>query len=315
MSALAATSSGALRRRPAPVVSQRRGSPVLVANANASGYRKHPELVRLARRVLEAADGHPIEVRLTGSVEELGQAALEEERRLVLLGGDGTLHALANLPGPKPEVALLPNGGANNVARSLGIPTDLRAAAELAVHGRPRPLDAIVASAGRRRYVAVEGISVGFHAVARARYRAVNSTDTVAALTAAASALRRFRPICVAVEADGEAVVGRIGQLFVANTPLFGPKLLVAPGADPADGYLDLVRIETRGRASLLAALARLRRGTHAASPGVSFTRARRVRITTRGRSPVIADTVDLGPGPVDLAVEPAALAVVAPGR
>jgi diacylglycerol kinase (ATP) len=310
MSALAATSSRALRRRSAPVVPQRPASPLLVANANASGFRKHPELVRLARRVLEAVDGHPIEVRLTGSIEELGQAALEEERRLVLLGGDGTLHALANLPGPKPEVALLPNGGANNVARSLGIPIDLRAAAELAVHGRARPIDAIVASSGRRRYVAVEGISVGFHALARARYRAVNSTDTLAALTAAASALRRFRPVCVAVEADGEAMVGRIGQLFVANTPLFG-----APDADPSDGYLDLVRIETRGRASLLAALARLRRGTHAASPGVSFTRARRVRITTRGRSPVIADTVDLGPGPVDLIVEPAALAVVAPAR
>jgi diacylglycerol kinase (ATP) len=316
MSALAATRAAALRREHRPrVVPVRSGSPILVANANASGYRKHPELLRLARRVLEAADGHHIEVHLTGSVEELGQAALEEERRLVLLGGDGTLHALANLRGHKPELALLPNGGANNIARSLGIPTDLRAAAELAVHGRARPLDAIVASADRRRYVAVEGISVGYHALARTRYRAVNSTDTVAALTAAVSALRRFRPICVAVEADGEAMVGPIGQLFVANTPLFGPRLLVAPGADPGDGYLDLVRIETRGRASLLAALARLRRGTHAGGPGVSFKRARRVRITTGGRSPVIADTVDLGSGPIDLVVDPAALAVVAPGR
>jgi diacylglycerol kinase (ATP) len=314
VSAFAATHPARLRGR-APAVPVRGGSPILVANANASGYRKHPELLRLARRVLEAADGHHIDVRLTGSVEELGQAALEEDRRLVLLGGDGTLHALANLPGHKPELALLPNGGANNIARSLGIPTDLRAAAELAVHGRARALDTIVASAGPRRHVAVEGISVGYHALARTRYRAVNSTDTVAALTAAASALRRFRPICVAVEADGEAVVGPIGQLFVANTPLFGPRLLVAPGADPADGYLDVVRIRTRGRASLLAALARLRRGTHAGSPGVSFKRARRVRITTGGRSPVIADTVDLGSGPVDLVVEPAALAVVAPGR
>jgi hypothetical protein len=29
----------------------------------------------------------------------------------------------------------------------------------------------------------------------------------------------------------------------------------------------------------------------------------------------VIADTVDLGSGPIDLVVDPAALAVVAPGR
>ena len=56
----------------------------------------------------------------------------------MLLGGDGSLHAAANVPGPKPELAIIPAGGANNVARSLGVPVDLAAAARLAVAGDAR---------------------------------------------------------------------------------------------------------------------------------------------------------------------------------
>lgn len=38
---------------------------------------------------------------------------------------------------------------------------------------------------------------------------------------------------------------------------------------------------------------------------------AKRIRIATSGRSPIIAHSTNLGPGPVELAVEPAALEVV----
>ena len=59
--------------------------------------------------------------------------------------------------------------------------------------------------------------------------------------------------------------------------------------------------------------LTRLRRGTHLGRPGVRHWRAEHVRIATGGRAPIIADTTNLGFGPVDLRVERGALAVVAP--
>jgi diacylglycerol kinase (ATP) len=285
---------------------------VLVVNANASGVRRDPELVSRAAFALRGA-GAQVELRVTESVTELAEVASDPGRRLVLLGGDGTVHSFANLPFADAEAALLPVGGANNIARSLGIPLDLARAAALAVRGSARSLDLIEARSPERRVLAVEGISVGFHAVARARYSAVNSTDVRAAVGAGFSAIRAYHPVPVALELDGDAELAPLGQLFVANLPYYGPRLAVAPDADPADGLLDVVRIPARGRLDTVAALASLRRGRDPRD--LSRTRAGRVRISTGGRSPVIADTTDLGTGPVDLAIRPAALRIVVPQR
>ena len=283
---------------------------LLVANANASGLVRRPQLVDAAGVLLGTA-GARVETHLTATIDELGAVVSEQERRVVLLGGDGSVHAAANLPGQKPELALLPAGGANNIARSLGVPTDLAVAARLAVTGSARPLDVIAARNATRRHLAIEGVSVGFHALARADYKGTNSADVVAGVKAGLGALAHFHPVAIGVEADGPFEVLRVGQLFAANLPFFGPGLRVAPGADPGDGLLDVVIIETGGRAGLLAMLPHLRRGTHVDRPGVRRLKARRLRIATGGRSPIIADTTDLGSGTVELTVEPSALALV----
>jgi diacylglycerol kinase (ATP) len=282
---------------------------LLVANANASGLVNRPELVEAAATLLRSR-GAGVQLRLTSSLDEVGELLSEHERRVVLLGGDGTLHAAANVPGPKPELALLPAGRANNVARSLGIPTDLAQAARLAVEGSSQPLDGIVARSNGRRYVAVEGVSVGFHAIARSGYHATNSADVGAAVRTGARAFARFRPIVVGLEVDGDVEVLRTAQLFVVNTPRFGPALQVAP-ADPADGLLDLVSIDVADRRHLAARLAQLRRGTHLGKPGVRHVRGQHLRIAAGGSSPIVADTTDLGSGTVDLAVMPRAISIV----
>jgi diacylglycerol kinase (ATP) len=284
------------------------GEVVLVANANASGVRRDAELVSRAAFALRG-EGARVELRVTESAVELASVAADPDRRLVLLGGDGTVHAFANLPFADAEAALLPVGGANNIARSLGIPLDLARAAAVAVRGRARSLDVIEARGSERRSLAVEGISVGFHALARTRYSAVNSTDRRAAVGAGFSAIRAYHPVPVALELDGVVELAPFGQLFVANLPYYGPRLAVAPDADPADGLLDVVRIPARGRLDTVAALVALRRGRDPSD--LTRTRAARVRISTGGRSPVIADTTDLGTGPVVLQVRPAALRIV----
>ena len=302
--------------RPAPLAPARRRlrplspSIVMVANANATRIVRNPELVDGARSLLRAT-GAQVDVHVTSTLDELAGLLSEAERRVVLLGGDGSLHAAANIPGHKPELALIPAGGANNVARSLGVPTDFAAAARLAVAGASRSLDLIAARTATRRYLVVEGVSAGFHALARADYHGTNSSDVRAAVRAGIGAVARFKPFTVGLELDGEFQVTRIGQLFAANLPLFGPGLRVAPGADPEDGLMDVVAIDVAGRRSLAPLASRLRRGDHLDRPGVTRLSARKVRIATGGRSPIIADTTNLGSGTVELTVVPGALEVV----
>jgi diacylglycerol kinase (ATP) len=298
------------RRRRAAHLRSTTPNLVLVANANASGLAGRAGIVDGAAEALRR-HGARVETRLTASVDELAALVSEQPRRLVLLGGDGSVHAAANVVGPKPELALLPAGKANNLARGLGIPLDLDAAARLAVSGASRPVDAIRASTPSRTYLAVEGVSIGFHAYARASYHADNSADLGAGVAAALGAVRRFHSLAAAVQSDDALEVIRFGQLFAVNFPLYGPGLRVAPAADPGDGLLDLVSVEATRRRDLPAMLARLKNGTHLDRSDARHWQARRVRIATGGQAPIIADTTNLGFGPVDLAVEPGVLDVV----
>jgi diacylglycerol kinase (ATP) len=285
---------------------------VVVANRNAHGAARHRRVERAAFAL--AALGAEVDVVRTGSPEEVAPLwAPAPGRLLVLVGGDGTLHSAANLPGPPPDVALVPAGTANNVARCLGIPPEPEDAARVALQAPVRPVDLIECRAGSRRLVAVEGLSVGFLALARSRYRGRNSADVRAAVAAGAAALAHFHPMDVRITEHGHADTVHIGQLFVANMACFGTGMRVAPHADPRDGWLDVVALDIPGRRAVPAMLLRLRRGTHLGHPGVRRWPETSLRIETRGRSPVMADTEDLGPGPVDVRVLPAALPVVAP--
>jgi diacylglycerol kinase (ATP) len=285
----------------------------LIANAQASGLG--PGLVdRIAHALREA--GAEVDVALTHSEDEMAARWPTDGRRVVLAGGDGTLHAAVNICPPGVEIALIPAGRANNIARSLGIPLEPDAAARLAVSGAARPFDLIRATHPKDRdpLLVVEGVSVGFLALARARYHSSNSADVLAALEAGAAAAVHFHPFEVIVESDGAVAQLHVGQLFVANFPFYGTGLRVAPHADPSDGMIDLVALDARGRRSVPGLLWHLRRGTHIGRREVTTWRARRVLIRTRGRSPVIADSANLGSGPVLLEALPGALRLVAPG-
>ncbi|HEU4449480.1 MAG TPA: diacylglycerol kinase family protein [Gaiellaceae bacterium] len=286
---------------------------VLVGNGNASGVgRSRAALVAACRSL--GLRGVRVETHLTESPAELAAAWPSfADRRVVLLGGDGTLHAAANLPPGPPDFAILPAGRANNVARALGIPLGLKAAAELAAEGRPRHLDLIAATSDELSYRAVEGVSVGLHAVARAGYRAPNSADLPAAARSALRAARAFDGVTLSLSSDGVPEVLAVGQLFVANLSLYAFGLRVAPSARPDDGRLDVVALPWEGRARILPMVARLRRGTHVERASTRVWSAERVRVATGGRSPVVADTTNLGTGPVTLEVAPAALPLVAP--
>ena len=143
------------------------------------------------------------------------------------------------------ELALIPAGGANNIARSLGIPRRLR---------RRRTTRRRGASRGRstrspsrpptQNYLAVEGVSAGFHALARSRYTATNSADVRAGIRAGLGAARALRAVHDRVVARRRVTVScGSASSSSSNMPLFGPGLRVAP-ADPRDGLLDVVTID-----------------------------------------------------------------------
>ncbi len=239
--------------------------------------------------------------------------AAASERRVVLVGGDGTVHAAANAPLRRlPELALVPTGRANNVARALGVPTDRAGALAVAAGAPARPIDALRVATPDRFIYAVEAVSAGFQAEARSSYDAENSADLRQGLRALLRALRRYAPYRASVEVGGTQLESsRAAQLFVSNLPYFGFGFEVDPGANPSDGRLEAILIEARGRRRLVRLLAAARRGRHIGRRGVRRVSATRARLTEE--LPLVADAVPLGVTTATVSVEPARLRVASP--
>jgi diacylglycerol kinase (ATP) len=287
----------------------------VVVNARASGIgdpdRTARELVALLQEQGRSADG-AVTYTEAGSWEAL-RAAAEDGRRVVLVGGDGSLHSAANAPVPRlPELALVPAGRANNVARALGIPTDRVGAVAVAAAAPARRLDALAVRTPERRVYALEAVSAGFHAAARAGYDGANSADLRQGARALARAVRRYAPYRVHARVDGaELASGTAAQLFLANLPYFGFGFAVDPGADPRDGRLAAILIDARGRGALLRLLAATYRGRHLGRPGVRRIAGVRVELTEP--LPLVADATPLGTTTATVTVERAHLRVAAP--
>lgn len=219
-------------------------------------------------------------------------------RRLIVVGGDGSLHLAANRllaagRGGEVELALVPVGTGSDFARTLRLPREPRAALALAMDSPARPLDALrVTTAGAggapavTRY-ALNVASAGISGLVDELVNAQGVRGSTAFLTATLTALRRYRPFPARVEADGEPWHdGGVFLLAVANGRSFGKGMRIAPRAEVDDGFADLVLVRPLPGWQVPLQLPRLYLGRHLGSPYVDWRRARRVRLEPVGPLP-----------------------------
>lgn len=99
-----------------------------------------------ARAALEAAGGFEIrELEPSTLAPQVRDVIRAGARRILIAGGDGSIASAANaLAGEHVELALLPCGTLNHLAKDLSLPLDLELAARAAVDGVAVPVDAAV---------------------------------------------------------------------------------------------------------------------------------------------------------------------------
>src|ERR687897_484176 len=285
---------------------------IVAVNGRASGIEDPDRTADELAAVLEelGPEGESVVTRSESELWDVLRFGATFGWRIVLVGGDGTLHAAANAPLSRlPELALVPAGRANNIARALGIPTGKSGALRVAANASARPLDALRVATPDRFIYALEGVSAGFHAEARADYHADNSADLRQGVKALVRAIRRYRPYNASLRVGRAAIRSTsAAQLFFSNLPFFGFGFEVAPGADPTDGRLEAIVLEARGRTRLLRLLAAARRGRHIGRRGVMRMPATRVKLSEP--LPLVADAVPLGNTTATVSVEPGRLRV-----
>ena len=295
-----------------------------------AGRRDDPgavsRLVARLRKALPAADLR-VSDRPGQERELLRDLIATPVERLIVAGGDGTLHQVVDAildifpdPSGRPNLAVLPLGSGNDFARGLGIALNPSVALEELPQYRPLAVDV-----GRLTFLAESPVRavywlnqsyLGFGAsVVRRVARNARPADARAYSRAALREIGAARPQRFTLQADeGAPEESEAMNLLVTNGRFSGSGMLSSPRADPSDGLLDVVHVAALGRLRLLLGLRRFRDGTHLELPEVRSWRVRTLRVDSPGPVDwVEADGDIVGRLPVRYDVLPSALRFLAP--
>jgi len=158
-----------------------------------------------ARDALNAVGGFEIrEVAPTTLADGVREAIAQGATRVLVAGGDGSIGSAANvIAGTATELAILPCGTLNHLAKDLSLPLDLEEAARVALHGGPIAVDAAVVNDRLFLNTSSVGAYVTF---VRARERLEHRLGYhLASFVAAARLLFRMPTFRVTLRVEGEA--------------------------------------------------------------------------------------------------------------
>lgn len=270
-----------------------------------------------------ASRGATFDLETTHSVGHARALAREAAdygyRAVCVVGGDGTIaEAASGLAGSDTPLAIIPAGTANQVALNLGLPRQLELAVDVAVYGRPQPIDlgriddrwfALVAGAG---YDAAVMAAATRELKARLGFGAYVYAALREALTAVP---RRFRIVADGNELELDAVtvmIGNVAQLFARWIPMrisLGP----APASAWNDGLFDVLVLTTRRFPEFAEAVWRASSGNFAVNKRLLHLQAREITVEA---DPPIAVQIDGDPAgmtPMTAHVVRDALSVLVP--
>lgn len=266
---------------------------LVLANTTA-GSAQEPQVdaAMAALRSQAGAIGATVELMITADIEELTESLnLLAGRRLVVLGGDGSVQAAVQglyetgqlrAAGP---IAIVPLGTGNDLAGFLNIPADCSQAAAAAVQGRPRPMELLVADDGE---VAVNAVHVGVGASAakkgagmKRRLRRLRLGKLGYRIGAIAAGVSEYG-WHLRVTVDGKVVHdGRRPVLMVAlglgRTVGGGAPLI--PDARAHDGMVDVVVSRAVGPLARLRYAVQIRNGSHVDRADVVTVRGTTVEV------------------------------------
>ncbi|MGI9121791.1 MAG: diacylglycerol/lipid kinase family protein [Rubrobacter sp.] len=288
----------------------------VICNPTSGGGAYDPDEIR------DELDGMEVEWIETGGPEDaIGAAEEWREGLLIVAGGDGTINDVVNGLGRAgfPEgvtLGILPAGTGNDLAATLCIPEDPELAEDVIRQNRERRLDvARVRSEGigERFFINVATGGLGAEISDANDEELKERWGKLSYLRASLEVARNFDVRELTIYLDGEGYQVKAVNVAVGNCRYTGGGWPATPMANPEDGLLDVVVIETLGIGALLdLAPAVLSESNYLDNDGVLFVRAKEIRIETQ--PPGLEFTADgevIGNEPAQFSVLPRALRVI----
>lgn len=203
------------------------------------------------------------------------EAYAQGYRNFLAVGGDGTAHEILNgvfSRNARPDriaLGFLPLGTGNSFLRDF---TDQGADASMQalLENRKRPVDLIRLTHATGEVYSFNILSLGFTAdVGAITNRLFKPLGHLGYLLGVFVRVVQLKRRAFTLRCDNETVWDDRRSLFLAfnNSKYTGGTMLIAPQADPSDGFIEFVRWGPIGRLGLLRMLPRLYDGTHVQHP------------------------------------------------
>jgi diacylglycerol kinase (ATP) len=304
-------------------------SALLIYNP-ASGRRRHRRFAELeeATRILKA-DGIAAELAPTscrGAATDIArQAAARNAGLVIVCGGDGTINEVINgLAGSRVPLALLPAGTANILAKELGIPWDIPAAARLISGGTTRrialgsvmsstPQGEVDPSQGCRYFLSVAGAGPDGAIVQAVDHGLKDQTGIIAYWAAGARQLFQYRfPEMAIASSESEK---KATLIVVGRTVNYGGPFKITTGANLFEDEFEIVAFDTRSRWRYLAAMPALWLGRLRSVRGIHTWKTHELTCSPTNGSTIYAqvDGEPVGTLPLHFRIVPDALTLVVP--
>lgn len=283
---------------------------LLVVNPNAGRVRGAAGVARIEQHLRAAGlDVVPV---TAGSLAAALRGAPPEDTRVVVAGGDGTIHSvLYAVHGTGVPLAVLPVGSVNVLARELGIPRSLKAAVAIAAGGDLRQIDLGIANG--RPFALMAGLGFDAEVVHSVAQTVKNVLGSFAYVARGLQLLAAYPTSTFRITADGEVMEAAAWLAVVANASRYTYRWRLSPQARIDDGWLDLCLFQASSPGESLRQAAAVVAGRHASHPGVAHMRARKFELQCDPPVALQLDGDPAGQSPVQIEIAPGALTVAAP--
>ncbi|MFC3493751.1 diacylglycerol/lipid kinase family protein [Glycomyces rhizosphaerae] len=197
------------------------------------------------------------------SLDDSGRAAAGEALTagadvVVAAGGDGTVRAVAERlaeDGAAADLAIVPLGTGNLLARNLDIPIgDLAAALTRALDGDPREIDLgwiegdIGGGRVRKAFAVLAGFGIDAQMIDETDDDLKSKIGWLAYIESMGRAMKASEVVDIELALDGTASKRTsVHTLMIGNCGTLQGGMTLLPDADPADGELDLLLLQAEG--------------------------------------------------------------------
>ncbi|WP_160724042.1 diacylglycerol/lipid kinase family protein [Bacillus sp. USDA818B3_A] len=269
----------------------------------------------------------------SGHAKKLAQQIAEQneqEKLIVAVGGDGTIHEVLNGIAGYQNITLgfIPGGSGNDFSRGFQIPSDPKKALEFILRFQKRAGMQIdigkILLNNHEEHLFLNNMGAGFDAIIsyevnQSRIKAMFNKLSLGRLIYVFFLLKNvftYKTATFDLSIDGKThIFEQTWFVTVSNQPFYGGGMKIAPEAKPDDGLLDITVVHQLSRLKLILVFISVFWGKHVFFTEVKTYRGKNITIQSPAKQYVHADGEHIGFTPLSIHLQAKALEVLSRSR